>query len=111
MKTKNYLREAGDASNVTFSPAQDSSRSEESSNTLSSYKNSDILKQISLANRYRINLRYYYLLIVLIAVLLLLIYNHELEPTEVINVEKCQVSLRKSSYSRADHHREPMTFF
>ena len=46
-KTKEYLREAGDASNVTFSPAQDSSRSEESSNTLSSYKNSDIFKQIS----------------------------------------------------------------
>ena len=45
-KTKIYLRDAGDASNVTFSPAQDSSRSEESSNTLSSYKNSDILKPI-----------------------------------------------------------------
>ena len=39
------------------------------------------------------------------------ICSRELEPTEVINIKKCQVSLRKSSYSRTHHHREPMTFF
>ena len=37
-----YLRDVGDVSNVTFSPAQDSSKSDESSKALSSYKNSDI---------------------------------------------------------------------